>query len=773
MRSWSKKLVLSGELYIMCKNQYLFKLLYLLNVLSLRHTTNAMRILLILLGILGLLDRAKSQSQLLYLDQRPKVIVNNNDTLDFPWTGGFNSAMPVEIEMNGDSLIDLMMFDRIGNRISTFLNDGSGSTSAYSYHPEYISKFPVLYDWVRSYDYDCDGDLDLFTYTNSAMGVWRNDYTTATGLQFTLVNSQLHSWYGTFYTYIFVSQVNLPALADVDGDGDMDVLTFSNSSSYLEYHKNYAMDSLGTCDGFLFYLEPYCWGYFKLSGLTNIGLLNQNCRSAIVDENAVEQNRHSGSVLTPLDQDCDGDIDLLNGDILGQNMLFLLNGGNPDSAIIVSQDSAFPVYDVPVDLQNLPGAYYLDLDNDGLKDMFGSPFATVGEDFNNMLFYKNTSNNCTNVFNFVKSRFLSDETIDVGTASNVVFFDVDKDGLMDILSGNDSYYHPNPNLAYSRIAYFRNIGTLTQPMFTLITDDWLNLSAITQYGLYPTFGDMDGDDDEDLLIGNADGTLIYYTNTAGVGLPCNFIFASPQYQGIDIGNNSTPQIIDVNRDGKNDLLVGERSGVVNYFENLGTSTNPVYTSNNPNFGNVNVIMAGAIAGFSSPLLFDNNGVYEMLVGSDNGTIFHYANIDGNLSGSFSLLDSSYQDIIELKRITIAKGDIDGDGKFDLLTGCNSGGMRLYTQYTSVGFSHVFDGSQLNFSLTPNPSNEYCSLQILTGNVNEKITVSVLDISGRLLYSTILFQNEMQLNTSGLSSGIYLVQVDIDGFKQAKKLCVQR
>ena len=108
-----------------------------------------MRILLILLGVLGFIDHANSQTQLLYLDQRPKVIVNNNDTLDFPWTGGFNSTMPVEIEMNGDTLMDLMIFDRIGNRISTFLNDGSGSTSAYSYHPEYISKFPVMNDWVR------------------------------------------------------------------------------------------------------------------------------------------------------------------------------------------------------------------------------------------------------------------------------------------------------------------------------------------------------------------------------------------------------------------------------------------------------------------------------------------------------------------------------------------------------------------------------------------------------------------------------------------------
>lgn len=735
------------------------------------HNPNTMRRLPLIILFIGFYSATLSQSPFLFLDQRPKVIVNSNDTLDFPWTGGFNSMVPVEIEMNGDTLMDLLMFDRIGNRLSPFLNIGSAGTNAYSYHPEYTDKFPPLHDWVRSVDYDCDGDLDLFTYTNSAIGVWRNDYAAGTGLQFVLADTQLNSWYGTVSANIFVSQVNMPAIYDVDGDLDLDIITFANSSNYLEYHMNYAMDSLGTCNGFLFTLQPYCWGYFKLSGLTNIGLLNQNCRSAITNDNLSNRNRHSGSVLTPLDQDCDGDVDLLNGDILGQNMLFLLNGGTPDSAVIVSQDSAFPVYDLSVDMQNLPAAYYLDLDNDGLKDMLVSPFATVGEDFNNLLFYKNTTDNCSNVFNFIKSRFLSDETIDLGTAANVSFFDVDQDGLTDILSGNDSYYNVNPNLAYSRLAYFRNIGTLTQPMFTLVTDDWLGLSAITQYGLFPTFGDLDGDGDEDLLLGNGDGTLIFYTNTAGAGNACNFVFTNPQYQNIDIGSNSAPQIVDVNRDTKLDLLIGERSGILNYFQNTGTSTNPVFATNVSNFGNVNVLVPGEVAGFSIPLLFDNNGSYELLVGSDEGSIYHYGNIDGNLTGAFTILDSTFQDIKELKRVTISKADIDGDNKFDLLTGCNSGGMRLYTQYTSSGVETA--SVKWEFSIAPNPASDFCTVTLMNERSNRPSRISILDMTGRTLYSLLTQQEHIQLNTTSLSAGIYIVQVTNNGISNSKKLCIRR
>ncbi len=714
---------------------------------------------------------AMAQTPFLIPDHLPRVVIAG-DTLKAPWTGGFNSVIPVEIEFNGDNLMDLFLFDRAGNRITTFINNGSTGTDAYDYAPEYSDLLPPLHDWVRSVDYDCDGDLDLFTYTNSAMGVWRNDFSVGTGLQFTQVSTQLISWYGSLQNPIFVTQVNMPALEDVDNDGDLDIITFANSSNYLEYHRNYAMDSLGICGAFRFSLEPYCWGYFKLSGLTNIGILNQNCRAGLADDDQnvfAEDTRHSGSVLTPLDQGCDGDMDVLNGDLLGQNMLYLENGGNPDSAYITSQDSLFPVYDVPVNLQNLPAAYYMDLDNDGKKDLLVSPFATVGEDYSNMLFYKNTTDNCSNVFDFVTNRFITEQSIDAGTASNVCFFDVNNDGLKDILVGNDLYFNPNPLLAYSRIAYFRNNGSANQPSFELVTDDWLSLSGITQYALYPAFGDLDGDGDEDLLFGNSDGTLIQYLNTAGAGNTPSFTFASPAYQGIDIGNNSMPQIVDVNRDGKNDLLVGERAGVLNYFENTGSATAPAYTLITSNFGGVNVMPTGGIAGYSSPVLFDAGNGYELLVGSERGQVFHYTNIDGNLGGQFTLADTMYQDISELKRVTIAMADIDGDTKFDLLTGCLAGGMRLYTQRLSSGLTD--NALQAGFSVFPNPARDLITIRVRQAQSGIQYRVNLMQADGRMVKSENLTP-DMQLQTSGLTSGVYIISLTDGKNISVQKLIIQ-
>ena len=74
-----------------------------------------------------------------------------------------------------------------------------------------------------------------------------------------------------------------------------------------------------------------------------------------------------------------------------------------------------------------------------------------------------------------------------------------------------------------------------------------------------TFGDVDGDGDSDMIVGHSEGSLIYFQNLAGVGNPCIFVLSQVNYQSIDVGDNAVPQLIDVNRDGKLDLLIGEKS----------------------------------------------------------------------------------------------------------------------------------------------------------------------------------------------------------------------
>jgi len=61
-----------------------------------------------------------------------------------------------------------------------------------------------------------------------------------------------------------------------------------------------------------------------------------------------------------------------------------------------------------------------------------------------------------------------------------------------------------------KIALFKNIGTTTQAKFQLITRDFANVSALNISHVRPTFGDVDGDNDADMFIGDYEGTIHYF-----------------------------------------------------------------------------------------------------------------------------------------------------------------------------------------------------------------------------------------------------------------------
>jgi hypothetical protein len=450
-------------------------------------------------------------------------VIHQNQQLKLAWGSGFNSPVFAVIDLNGDARLDLISYETQSGRLNPFLNSGA-TNDPYIYAPQYRASFPSeLEGWVRTYDFDHDGDMDLFTYNNAGIRVYRNEYNSSSGLNFTLFNTQLMTHYGSFQTNIYVSRVNMPALSDLDNDGDMDVLSFSIAGNWVEHHKNLSFDSTGNANGFLFYNIPQCWGYFALSGSSNVAQLPVISSCPLFPANPFrfnsdtqseeERTRHAGSALLALDMDGDGDKDLLNGDILSPNLLYIENCGTPDSSYACSQDSLFPVYDVPAIMNDVAGPYYFDVDNDGNNDLLVANFYT-GEDLHNVRYYRNTTNNTTNVFSFQTDRFLSEEMIETGTGSHPVFFDMNADGLDDLIIGNDFYYNGNTNTG--QLAYYQNTGTAAKAEFTLIDDDLLNLSQMNIRNLYPTFGDIDGDGDKDLLLGENTGTLLYFQNIAGM-----------------------------------------------------------------------------------------------------------------------------------------------------------------------------------------------------------------------------------------------------------------
>jgi len=105
-------------------------------------------------------------------------------TLANPWAGGLNFVQASNIDLDLDGIKDLFMFDKTGDKIRTFINNGTVGTVDFKYNPYYETKFPKLHDWALLVDYNCDGKEDIFSYSDVAGGfkVYRNTSTVSTGL---------------------------------------------------------------------------------------------------------------------------------------------------------------------------------------------------------------------------------------------------------------------------------------------------------------------------------------------------------------------------------------------------------------------------------------------------------------------------------------------------------------------------------------------------------------------------------------------------------------
>ena len=680
-------------------------------------------------------------------DTTVKILTSSGAILKNGWACGFNNPVFAEIDLDNDGTQDLIVFDSQAARLNCFLYTSNG----YVYTPEYNSLFPQnLEGWVRTYDYDNDGDKDLFSYIQGSIRVDRNESTTTTGLSFTNLTMQLNCHYAGTFPNLFVTRIDIPAFTDIDNDGDMDILAFSINGSWIDLDKNLSMDSLGNNNQFLLYNVPGCWGYFYKESSFNKAVLPVNTSCALLPAHPfrMQNNFDSGSAIWLEDLDGDGDKDFLCGDKVGRNLLKVENCGNTDSAYACSQDTLYPSNTIPASMRDIAAPYLFDFDKDGDKDLLVANFNSSGEDYNNTIYYENTGSTSNPVFTYVKNRFLIDEMVDVGTSSHPVFFDWDGDGLKDLLISNDGYYEGGNYV--SKVALYKNVSQGSNYQFQNISDSILNFRSLNIIGTRLAFGDLNNDGDQDLLVGDATGRLSYFQNI-GSTTNTNLIFSQGYFQNIDVGADAAPQLVDVNRDGLLDLLVGERNGNINYYRNTGSLSFPVFSFETDSFGKVIVGLATYGIGYSAPLLFDVNGNYELLVGSYKGTLFHYNNIDGNLTGAFQLIDSTYQNIKEPTKAYPAMNDVDGDGKYDLVVGNQSGGVVFYSQYLN---NSIAENANMNSKIKVYPNPTYDNLTI--ESINSQI-LELYSVQGELIERMTIGSGVTNISIANVSSGVYYLK----------------
>lgn len=697
-----------------------------------------------------------------YFIENDSVIVSkNNDTLINPWTGGFNASQISKIHLNNDSYEDLFVFDRTGNTIMTFVWDES--ISYWKSAPEYISQFPELEYWAILRDYNCDGKKDLFSYVSGGVGVWENTsdngelsfeyisdpYVTATLLGGTVAN-------------LYVSKVDIPDINDIDGDGDLDVLTFGIIGSRLEYYQNQSQELGYGCDTLIYEIANTCWGHFLEDGSnTNSCTLQDTCDAGSNVANPKEQTRHSGSTVLSLDLNNDNVRDVLLGDVSFNNIVALYNdnkGVNLNTSMM-SQDTLFPNNTTPVDLHVFPATYYEDVDMDGIKDLLASPNTdNATENYESIWYYKNYGTNSNPVFSHIENDFLQNETIEMGTDAYPVLFDYNNDGLLDLFVGNFGYYDFNdPNSYVGRITQYLNVGTASTPSFEWVTDDFASISSLSlASGIYPTFGDIDNDNDIDMLIGDYDGKLHLFTNSSGNLTSMNMTLATAQVTDdntnvIDVGYSAKPQLFDIDDDTDLDIIIGEENGNINFYENMGSPSSYSFRSQTETLGDVDVSAWWTTIGNSVPTLFkDANGDLQLFVGSSNGQIHHYNNISGNIMGTYSEVDTALKFIRNPSNSSVAIGHLNDDLLLDMIVGNERGGLIYFEGSDDISLS-TEDIDKTEISLYPNPAHD---LLYVKGDIPHNFII--YDLNGKIVQRG---AKTNVINIESLHVGIYIIELN--------------
>ena len=706
--------------------------------------------------------------------------------LEFPLAGGLNTPQLSAVDLNNDDILDLFLFDRVGDVVLPFLSDGS----SYSFAPEYIDNFPPLTDWVLLRDFDDDGAMDIFAYSDIPgvggmmvyKGLYENDEITFERFDFDeTVNLIFFPLASGGRTQLFVTDIDYPAVDDLDCDGDLDVLTFSISGGYLEFYKNVSVEKGYGRDSLIFELEENCWGGLYESGIScdlTLGETQGECPDGLLGDEL--DFRHAGSTVLTFDANNDGIKEALIGDLTCQTLAYLNNAGDCETAWLNEQTTAFPDANNPVEIPIFPAAFYLDVTHDGLKDIVAAPNPKQGaEDFQSLWLYENIGSNEFPEFQFVQKDFLVEEMLDMGRGASPTFVDYNADGLMDLVVGNTSFYLPF-NVIDSRLFLYENTGTVSSPSFELVDDDYLGLSQFSQttHDYSPEFGDLDNDGDLDVLIGDNEGKLFYYENLAGAGNPMAFGPWEYFYASLDVGQASTPEIIDFDRDGLPDLLVGERGGNINFFKNIGTPEEPAFGVDQeeaPNtffVGQIDTRVIGFDTGHSSPAVVDLDDGYFLVTGSQVGRLEAYNNIEGNLYGAYNAVSETYGEIKEGIFSNPDFADINNDGLMDVVVGNRRGGLAFYTTDIPVDVvSSTSIPQNAGIKVFPNPASDQILVQSTIANSSEQV-VQLYDLSGKLLRAYQSADTQLVLEVADLPKGIYLVKVVIGTATRTEKVLVQ-
>lgn len=284
--------------------------------------------------------------------------------------------------------------------------------------------------------------------------------------------------------------------------------------------------------------------------------------------------------------------------------------------------------------------------------------------------------------------------ISVSGYSVPTFEDWDNDNLKDLIVGEGGGFQEAKVRIYLNVGT-ESDPQFSKFFYAQSDGNDLTCPAIGCMGCFPRIVYWDADLRKDLLIGQVDGKVKLFLNIGADEKPTfdggTFLQVGPSgaKEDIDVGARATPSPVDWNNDGKKDLVAGAYDGKIHLFINEGTDTEPDFIVETFALEDgTDLLVPGSR---SSPVIIDldGDGRKDILTGNTYGELFFYSNAGTDPEPSFSgfrLVEAGGVPIDLVgsprSRPSVCYWTGDGyfgpaDGYIDVLIGAGDGNIHLY------------------------------------------------------------------------------------------------
>ncbi len=529
-----------------------------------------------------------------------------------------NAIDIVDVDNDGD--LDIVSASRDDNKIAWYENVGAGVFGA----QQVISTNAFVAQFVFSADVDGDGDYDVLSASRDDNKIaW---YENLNGL-------------GSFGDQQVISDEAIWAVrvlaADLDGDGDLDVVSASEQDDKVAWYPN--TDGAGTFgDPIIITTNADAVRDIKLEDVDGDGDYDILSASAADDKIAWYENTDGAGTFSAeqiistqadfaqavhaVDVDLDGDLDVVSASINDAKIAWYENRdghGDFGPQIIVSSN-AFGTSAIAA--ANIDGDEDMDL-------LSASSFG------NSVSWYESFAG---------RGRVHFSPQIVIGgfaqaMGAHAVFgADIDGDGDKDVLSAS---------FDDDKIAWYPNV------LGTLRNQEIISVSAAGARDVYAA--DMDGDGDQDVLSASGDDNAIrWYENFDGLGS-----FDLIHEISTNASNAYAVFAADLDGDGDQDVLsASSADDKIAWYENL---------DGDGEFGD-QIVITKAARGATDVVAADFDGDGDIDVASSStfdDKIAWYENLDGEGSFGEQRVITTSADLA----IAVHAADIDGDGDADLVS----------------------------------------------------------------------------------------------------------